>query len=65
MATDTWKRALLYIGLSVMCFIYVKKGWQIPLAGALMDLSGLVYFVKTYNGKQKIKPYRYKQLSVT
>ena len=65
LATDTWKRGLLYLGLSVACYINVKYGWQVPSAGALMDLAGIFYLVKTFRGNQKIEPYKYKQLSVT
>lgn len=65
LATDTWKRGLLYLGLSAVCYIKAMSGWQVPFAGGLMDLASLVYFIKTIKGKQKPKPYRYKQLSVT
>ncbi|XP_028408367.1 uncharacterized protein LOC114530944 [Dendronephthya gigantea] len=65
LATDTWKRGLLYLGLSAVCYIKATSGWQVPFAGALMDLASIVYFIKTIKGKQKPQPYRYKQLSVT
>ena len=64
-AADTWKRGLLYVGLSVVCYINVKYGWQMPFSGALMDLAGILYFVKYFRAKQSSEPYKYKQLSVT
>ena len=53
------------MGLSVVCYINIKYGWQIPFSGALMDLAGIFYLIKTFKAKQGSEPYRYKQLSVT
>ncbi|CAB3980535.1 Hypothetical predicted protein [Paramuricea clavata] len=65
LAADTWKRGLLYLGLSVVCYINVKYGWQVPFSGALMDLASIFYFIKAFKANQKAEPYKYKQLSVT
>ena len=65
LALDTWKRGLLYLGLSVACYINAKYGWQVPFSGAVMDLAGILYLIKTFKEQQKVEPYKYKQLSVT
>lgn len=66
LAIDNWKRGLLYLALSAACYIInPKEAWQTVVAGAIMDLCGLLYFIKTIKAKKRTEPYKYKQLSVT
>lgn len=65
LSIDNWKRGLLYLALSAACYVNLKQTWQVLLAGGLMDLCGLLYFIKTIKTKKQIDPYKYKQLSVT
>lgn len=64
MAIDNWKKFLLYAGLSILCFLHPNKLWQAALVGVLLNLTALLYLIRTVRTKNEKTPYKYKQLEV-
>ena len=64
MAVDNWKKSLLYASLSIMCYLHPKEFWQALIAGILLDLTALLYLIRTFRTKNENEPYKYKQLEV-
>ena len=64
MALDNWKKSLLYTSLSVACYLHPKEYWQALIAGVLLDVTALMYLIRTVRTKNEKEPYRYKQLEV-
>ena len=64
MAVDYWKKFLLYVGLSILCFLHPNELRQAALVGVLLNLTALLYLVRTFRTKNEKTPYKYKQLEV-
>ena len=64
LALDNWKKSLLYTCLSVVCYLHPKEFWQALICGVLLDLTGLLYLIRTFRTRNASEPYKYKQLEV-
>ncbi|XP_019644775.1 PREDICTED: transmembrane protein 72-like isoform X1 [Branchiostoma belcheri] len=45
---DNWKKAILYILLSIVCFLNPVSSWMAVIPGLFLILSGLLYMGRTY-----------------
>ena len=64
MAVDNWKKSLLYTCLSVVCYLHPKEFWQALISGVLLDLTALLYLIRTFRTGNASEPYKYKQLEI-
>ncbi|XP_020604747.1 transmembrane protein 72-like [Orbicella faveolata] len=64
LAVDNWKKSLLYTCLSVVCYLHPKEFWQALISGVLLDLTALLYLIRTFRTGNASEPYKYKQLEI-
>ena len=64
LAVDNWKKSLLYVSLSIVCYLNPKEYWQALIAGVLLDITALMYLIRTFRTRNEKGPYKYKQLEI-
>ena len=47
-----------------MCYLHPKEYWQALIAGVLLDVTALMYLIRTFRTRNEREPYKYKQLEV-
>lgn len=61
---DNWEKFVLYVGLSVVCFLHPKEFWQAVIAGVSLDITALCYLIRTFRSRNEKQAYKYKQLEI-
>ncbi|XP_068705096.1 transmembrane protein 72-like [Montipora foliosa] len=64
LAVDNWKKSLLYASLSIVCYLHPDEYWQALIAGVFLDVTALMYLIRTFRTRNEKEPYKYKQLEV-
>ncbi|XP_031571632.1 transmembrane protein 72-like [Actinia tenebrosa] len=63
-AIDTWKRFILYMGISVVCYLHPKEYWEAIIIGIFLDVTALFYLMLGFRKKNNREEYKYRQLEV-
>lgn len=50
---DNWKRALLYVVLSVGCFVRLPRVWLSAISGVMLLISSVLYSCKTFKDRRR------------
>lgn len=64
LAVDNWKKTLLYGALSIVCYLHPNEYWQAAIAGVALDITAIMYLIRTFRTRNHSEPYKYKQLEV-
>jgi hypothetical protein len=53
---DNWKKGILYLLMSVGCYVSPVEVWIALISGAMLVVTSLLYFVKTVKDRQDRRP---------
>ncbi|EDO38310.1 predicted protein [Nematostella vectensis] len=63
-AFDNWKKFLLYVVLSSVCYLHPTEYWQGLVVGVMLDILAFFYLIRTFRKKNEREAYKYRQLEV-